>query len=928
MKRLSFIMVIVLFCMFCAEKVNGKEGEININGIVFQESVIKLQSGVDWPLEGCVVQLFYEKGESIDSLYRVTSSEGRFSFSNVPSSHIVLKLRCFGFETQSGVYDLGPGDNAFVFTMKEQKEELAAATIVSEVPLMNMLKDTTIFNTKALKTMEGDGLRDALEMIPGFTVSDKGISVNGVPVSKAYVNGLLIFGDEAIRAVNALKADEVTQVKVYDQQSAIDKHRGQHNSKKEKVIDIITNNKFLALTQFGVAGSVGLDFTPKMRYAGALAGAYDSEWSNLEMGIWGSNILKQHTDYSSPQSLYNFLSKRMPISDDTEYYKINTYYTRYWKNRYFGNSLALRYYSERSKNTSLSRIITKYFEDENTPSMTQLDSSFFTQKYRSHILVATLSLLDTPLKSFNVNLEGEYTGTDNASRYASSQEILGVNMYGRNESADENNRNLALRSYIKWTNNDNVKWRPDVNIYGEFSDKTISSWTVDTLETSFHKRQLTSDGYGKKLSTGGQAGVSANLLNTKKKTLDVFMYARTSYDRSRARRITLDEWEVLTPITDIASSYDYTRNELTSGLDAGLNYSTAKKRSLFAKISLNDKIILNDEFYPKDFSIGKNFLYPSYELNFSMPEWDIRSTMSALTPSVEQISNRISDSNPLILTGGNPNLRHAYSADFSVSFHPNTTSSKSGKTRMFLMNVSASCTFSSITNRVMYFSENTPLDEWDGYVAQKGSMLYTFQNATRPSFRVTTDGRYETSFFYNKLRFKVFFSDSYSQTNQFSGNTQTWIEDWSNSLSFVLAYRTRRFEILEKPGITYIRSSDNKSTLLSSRLKYVNSLSTKWRLTRRIGFECEYQLSEYDYLSGYGKDDMTHILNAELSFKLLKDRSLIVSIQGIDLLNSMALYSTSINASYMTQTWSPTYGRYILLNVYYIFRKKTNDLHY
>ena len=111
------------------------------------------------------------------------------------------------------MYELSPGDNAFILTMKEKSEKLEESKVVAEIPLMTRLRDTTIFNTQAIKSMSGDGLRDVIEQIPGFSVADNEIYYNGEKVTRTYVNGLLIFGDETMRAVNALKADEVTQVK-------------------------------------------------------------------------------------------------------------------------------------------------------------------------------------------------------------------------------------------------------------------------------------------------------------------------------------------------------------------------------------------------------------------------------------------------------------------------------------------------------------------------------------------------------------------------------------------------------------------------------------------------------------------------------------------------------------------------------------------
>ena len=41
--------------------------------------------------------------------------------------------------------------------------------------------------------------------------------------------------------------DEVTQVKVYDELSAVDRRRGRKHARKEKVLDVVTKEHLLAL---------------------------------------------------------------------------------------------------------------------------------------------------------------------------------------------------------------------------------------------------------------------------------------------------------------------------------------------------------------------------------------------------------------------------------------------------------------------------------------------------------------------------------------------------------------------------------------------------------------------------------------------------------------------------------------------------------
>jgi outer membrane receptor protein involved in Fe transport len=75
-----------------------------------------------------------------------------------------------------------------------------------------------------------------------------------------------------------------------------------------------------------------------------------------------------------------------------------------------------------------------------------------------------------------------------------------------------------------------------------------------------------------------------------------------------------------------------------------------------------------------------------------------------------------------------------------------------------------------------------------------------------------------------------------------------------------------------------------------------------------------YTWNSYRYFKGTGKDMDTHNLNAVIGIKLLKDQ-MTVSFSGHDLLNSGSIYTMSTSSNYLSQTWTPSYGRYFMLNI-------------
>ena len=925
MKRLLFTIILLSLGGFCAATTVQQDSLARIIGEVNYKSNSKLAPDFKLHLGGCVVQLFFEKDGNLDSLYTVTGqTDGRFSFKNVPVQRVILRLQCMGYETLTGVYELGPGDNAFILTMKEKSETLQESKIVAEIPLMTRLRDTTIFNTQAIKSMSGDGLRDVLEQIPGFSISDSGIYYNGEKVSRTYVNGLLIFGDEAMRAVNALKADEVTQVKVYDEQSAIDKHRGLKNSRKERVLNVVTKEKFISLTQFGLAAFGGADNTGQGRYGAAVATTFDSQDLNLDFNVNASNL--EEPEVYNTQSLTRFidLDNRHPLKEYAEKLHSDLFFLKHWKNRSFGNSLRGNYDFNRTYTKSASRALTEYFSTESSPAMKQLDTALADRIKYEHLLGFSLNLLDTPIKSLNIDFTGIISGDHDTQQSISNKEIGGVEDYSRHEHISAKDRSWSLNGFVSWTNNDVIKWRPEVEIGGSYGKNTILSWTVDTLETSFLKRQLSSDGHGNNINVYSKAGVSANLVNTNERTLALTLFANADYTHTKSRQMTLNEWDVPSPVTDLANSYDYTRNEITASGIGGFNYANSRNLSVTGDISLNNKTLLDDEFYPTDFSNQKNFLYPEFNLDVKLPEWSINSSLKSITPSIEQIRNRISDTNPLILTGGNPDLRQSFNLNGGFIYRPEVASKKNGTVRSLVVRSSSFCTFNPIVNCTQYFDSNTILDKWDGYEAQAGSMLYTYDNASRPSWNIGATGEYSVSMRYSIYNLRFSLSSNYSQASQFSGENQIWVGDWVNKLNISFMYNpSRKLRIIGHPGISYLQSNDNNGVNLSSRVFFSSSLYVNWNIIlKRLWFVSKYNIAKYYYVKGLGQNHINQTLNVELRLKLLKDRSLILSLQAVDILNSGSLYTSTVNATYMRQDWTPTYGRYFLLNIAYTFRKR------
>lgn len=923
MKRLTVTVYFALLGLICSAASATPDSLSRIVGMVYQEKYLPTSSGFRPSVEGCLVQLFYEKEGKLDSLYTLTPQSGRFSFKNIPPQRVVLKLQCLGYETKSAAFDIGPGENAFFFTMKESVSEIAAARVSSEVPLMKQIKDTTIFNTQAIRSLPGEGLKDVLSQIPGFNVTESGVSFDGIKINRTYVNGVLVFGDDPMNAVNALMADEVTQVKVYDEQSAVDRRRGKINSRKERVLDVRTRQNFLSLSRATAAAAAGIDGDGRGRYGVGAGANYDAEMLNMEAAVYADNYSTYSSLISSASAIQSYIQPgNNPLTSDIKKEGLNFEIIKHWKSRSYGNNILVeyRYLHKDESEGSLTR--TDYFGngDQLPQTSTESFSSNFSQL--KHYIAIIGRMMDTPLKSLEFSLGATVTNNSNDASNIDIWQTDDLVTKNRNEDNGSRDKSYNIRGHIGWTNNDAVKWRPRIKVEGNFMKNNEVYWIVDTLESSFTQRHLSSDGTGNSISGELEAGLSHNILNDKKRTMDIDICGNMLHLRRDNRNIALNRWKMEVPVMDLANSFDYTASETESKAAVTVIYSNTKKLNLTAEAGVSYKVLQDKESIPRVMDDCGRFFFPYYTVNFSIPKVQVESSCQSITPALEQVRARVSDTNPMVLKAGNPNLKKSDILKINCYYNSGAISGKGRSTRTTRYYLDGEMTTSPIVARSVLFTEDTRLDNWDGYEAKAGSMLYTWENSKSPAWKIASGAQYDTRIFRNKVGSVFGIDASYSRNPMYLGGDIVRMETFNGSIRARVMYSpTMRISLHSNTTLGYVHSME-RTWVLSSRMNLSESFSIKWFILSRLRLEGRYNILSNNYIQGYGKDNITQFLSLNLTKAFFKDASLEVSLSGNDLLNSQSSYQTQTNALYMTQSWRRTYGPYYILSITYKFRKK------
>lgn len=872
------------------------------------------------PASGAVVRLYYHNGEAPDSLFSTTNSAGVFKIQDIVPQRIALIVSHMGFEDSSGMYEIAAGENAFFLTLKESPDTLSSAYVTAEVPLLRQIKDTTVYNTYIIPAMEDESLRRILESLPGFTVKGNSITVDGRPVTRTYVNGTLVFGDGVTTAIDALKATEVTQVKVYDDLTDIDKHRGLHNGRKQRVIDIITKDAIFSMTlaSAGVAG--GADGTGVPRYALAGVMQFHSEMFQSSSLIDINNINTNNTDQGYSTQASTILKQRAPLSVYNKSGTVRLDNTKYWKNRYYGNMANVYYSFYREHTRSASTALKEYYGTDDTPVMSVLDTLSNSSGKRIHDGWIRLMLNDTPLKSFNIQFRGKLSDDSTGSFHGNLTRMAGVKDSGMHQNEGKQARSFAVGSSIRWTNNDAKKWRPVADIGADISRNTSSGWTVDTLNTSFLKRKLSSNGYGAGVNAYTQGGVEAMLANDKTKTANLRLFLNSRYIFGTSRHVSLDEYGVDIPVIDMANSHDFTTNTFNVSLDASFNYSTRFGKNLEIGASFQNAYLFDSEILPVSFSNSKHYPSLCFSLRYIDPLFQITASSSPVIPSVEQVRNRVSNVSPIALAAGNPDLRQGYIVQFDTQLNPRSSPKGVGTSSSIDASVGGTISFHPIVAKVRYFDKTVTLEEYDGYSTQAGTILNTFDNSSRSRVDMRAQASYIQYLKGSSYFFKLSLNENYLKNPMFNGEGLSYLDENNAGLSLRFGFRPSSFFRAGNLASSNYLVSYSEGKLLSSRFVFRDSFSLHWFITKRLKFESNYTLAAYKYVAGSGKDFINHFLNAGLT--TLIGRSIEIGLWGYDILNTGSLYSVELNSAMMSQTWTPTYGRNIMLQLVYRFRQK------
>ena len=628
-------------------------------------------AGKEVPGVGTVVIVVTAKN---DTLFTTVGESGRFRFFNVPVGTAQVRFTMIGYREEGHSMDVTPGENRAVAYLRPEAYQLDAAVKKADVPPVAVDKDTIIFRAAAVKVNKGEMAIDILAQMPGVEVTESSAKVLNEEVKRVYVDGALLFGEAPMRALNNLPAEEVVDIRSYQEYASKDPyHKISENEEKERVLDVRTKNKPKGVFNGDLLAGGGFDTDStyhKFRYTTGVSLNSFSESLQASLNFNLNNI----NDGSNRMrgNSFRIAGNGGGGSPDLRNLNLSASVNKRWMSPNVRNlalgSVGANYSYSDTYNVSESLSEKIYFPSEKYDSRSEEQSSRSVSTGKAH----NFSLNGHKyLRDGGINLNGSLGLTNNgsesySSHYNRQDDLPKQGTSTVNESdAYSKNYNVGLNVHKRFKDRFGVR----LNVSGSGSDSDNASLKTDSTTTTISHKVIDISSLGMSRNWNVSPSVSWEIDSRQSLSAGVGW----SDNFSRTERLAYDISDPMVSLMDTVNTYTHTTDNNTRS--AHLNYRNYLRRikAVFnASLNYSSIGINKHETFPEEDIYDHRFrsLSPSVNLNTQsmINNWSFSYNAGSSTPSVEQIRPRINNSNLYNVSAGNPNLQQSRSHRFSLSY--------------------------------------------------------------------------------------------------------------------------------------------------------------------------------------------------------------------------------------------------------------------
>lgn len=900
------------------------------------------EGGEEIPGTGAVISIVVKQRK--DTLRAVANDKGLFMFRNVPTGKAYVKFSMLGYEDEAQYAEITPGETRMLANLKPKAFEIKDAVVTGKVAPVRINKDTIIFNAAAVKVNKGEKAIDILEQMPGVEVSESGVSVLNEDVKQVYIDGALLFGSAPMTALKNLDAEEVVTIKSYQEYANKDPfHKISKNESKQRVLDVTTRSKPKVFKMGNVFAGAGFDTDStfrKFRYS--LGG--NANFFSEELQINASANVNNINDGSNSRRSNVFRTASAGGSADLRALSVSAGVTKKWM-------------SPTTRNFALGSVSGSYSFNENydvNESSTQ-QIYFPDGTYNSReVLKKNLSENTTDKHNFQVSgakalKDGEISlglnygiSGSRSSQFSSNFNIQDSKApQGSSSSTNGKNRGQNFSSEFGISKGFRDKLRLSMKASATLNSNNGGSAKIDTTTSTITRKVLdiASDGNSRQIS------VNPNIRYELSEASSIGLGYRWSDNYSKAYRLATDLTEPEDPVTDLVNSYTYTTDQ--NSHDVSLLFNTRFEKSnvlLHSSVGYKSTGMNRDETFPEPDGYDRRFnsAYADVKLfrQTIVDHWSVGYSTSASSPSLEQVRPKIDNSNLYSVSAGNPGISQSRTHHLTLNYSspmgaearekmrdrssvmPRVTvrGSKGNQAESSISMLELNASFMAVRNpivrRQIYYAEQTYLPQYD-YTMPAGSTFSTYENAPA-SYSASFSAKYSRPLEAIRCMMSSSLSFNWNSSPSYYNSVLTRTQDLRPALDFGLRTNfSRDFRLNLGLNGSYIYSDNTEKNSSSYFTERIN-----------LGVEVN-NILKYLYLGGNYYKVFTqgmqfgsfndNIMNLNLGAKWGPKNEYDLALNVHDLFNTTTGFSTSMTSNYITNKWTHSFGRYVLLTFSYRF---------
>lgn len=843
-----------------------------------------------------------------------TTKDGAFTIKSVKDGNYILKVSYVGYRDffrSINVQRKANKGNISIGTilMKQNSIQLNQAVVTGELKEMEVKDDTLIFNADAFKVPEGSVLEDLIKKLPGVTIEDGTIKVNGKTVRRILVGGKEFFGNDQNMSMKNLPAEIVDKVKTYDKQSDFSRITGIDDGEEETVLDLTIKKGF----QQGWFGNIDAGYGTEKLYSGRLMLNRFSE--KMQGNVLGS---QNNTGNNGNATARQIGGRLMFDTDKIEFggnfrfnYNKSHSYTKSSNQNFvraasYSNSLN----SSRNRNNNfnsdfriewrIDSLTTLQFQPSISTGKTKSSSgsssaTFNDDPYQNNVKdpLSQHDLISDDIK-VNFNESSNWSDGDNynlSGNLLLNRRLGGGPWFGPSAVTGSNGRNVSIRANgtLSENKNKNYNWsnvtyyqqngREDLTFRLRNTPSDNKNYSVGlTYSEPILRNLIAQANYNYQYSKRHSDGQTYDFAEDDEKGQEIWDY----YERYGSLPPYYQDF-----LSDSLSRYTDNINK-THNLEFSLRYITS-----LLNISTGVRVEAQNQkmayqYQGLDTIASRNISRVSPTLNARLRfsrQHTLRFTYRGNTrqPEMTDLFTLTDKSNPLNIREGNPNLKPSFTHNFNLDY-----------------NNYFQATQQSINSSFSYGTTRNSIAQRTEYNEVTGGQRSRPENING-NWNINGTIGFNTPLFWSKLSMNastdISFNNrvSYLYQNQktFKNNTK----DMSVRERLSITLRLSNFDIRANGNFNYNKTKNRMVTTGNQNTYNFNyGLSSTGNFNNGFGFSTDINMSSRRGYSSANMNTNELIWNAQISYRFLYRKMATISIEARDILNRRSNISRNISA--------------------------------